>query len=244
MVAGKAYLVGAGPGAVKLLTVQAHEIIARAEVIVHDALVDRAILAIAPDPCQLYEVGKRGGQASWSQADIDRLLVELCQQGHQVVRLKSGDPFIFGRTASEIQALKLAGCDFEVVPGLSSATVAPLLASIPLTDPVLGSQFTVLTAHDLELHNWEALAKMAVLVVLMGGRQLPDICDRLIRYGKRPETPVAIIRWASQPQQQIWTGTLLNITRQIKDVKLSPCIIVIGETVGLRPYLQSGVPEP
>ena len=87
-------------------------------------------------------------------------------------------------------------------------------------------------------------AKMAVLVVLMGGRQLPDICDRLIRYGKRPETPVAIIHRASQPQQQIWTGTLLNITRQIQDVKLSPCIIVIGETVGLRPYLQSGVPEP
>jgi siroheme synthase len=159
-----------------------------------------------------------------------------------VIRLKSGDPFIFGRTTSEIQALKAAGCNFEVIPGLSSAMVAPLLASIPLTDPVLSSQFTVLTAHDLEIHNWEALAQMAVLVILMGGRALPEICDRLLRYGKRPETPVAIIRWASQPQQQIWEGTLLNITQHTKSEKLSPCIIVIGEVVGLRPYLEPANP--
>jgi uroporphyrin-III C-methyltransferase len=241
MATGKVYLVGAGPGAVELLTLQAHTLITQADVIVHDALINPDVLALAPPHCQCYEVGKRGGEVSWSQADIDQLLVDLCQRGHQVVRLKSGDPLIFGRTTSEIQALKGAGCGFEVVPGLSSATVAPLLASIPLTDPVLSSQFTVLTAHDLDLHNWEALAKMAVLVVLMGGRSLPEICDRLIRYGKRPETPVAVIRWASQPQQQTWLGTLLTITRQTQGIKRSPCIIIIGETVGLRQYLQ---PEP
>lgn len=232
------YLVGAGPGAVDLLTVRAHRLLTQAEVLVHDALINAEVLSLVAASCEIYEVGKRGGQVSWSQADINQLLVCLCQQGKRVVRLKSGDPFIFGRTTSEIQALKAAGCDFEVIPGLSSATVAPLLASIPLTDPVLGSQFTVLTAHDLELHDWGALARMSALVVLMGGRHLSEICDRLRRYGKRPETPVAVIRWASQPQQQIWIGTLLNIAQQTKAETLSPCIIVIGEVVGLRPYLQ------
>ncbi|MEM6837415.1 MAG: uroporphyrinogen-III C-methyltransferase [Cyanobacteria bacterium P01_C01_bin.120] len=236
--AGKVYLVGAGPGAIDLLTIRAHRLLSRAQVLVHDALVDEALLALVPATCKIQAVGKRGGQASWAQADIDRLLVKLCQQGQQVVRLKSGDPFIFGRTTAEIQALKAAGCDFEVVPGLSSATVAPLLTGIPLTDPVLSSQFTVLTGHDLEQQNWEALAKLSVLVILMGARNLGEICDRLIRYDKRPETPVAIIRWASQPQQQVWEGTLLNITQQTKGQKLSPCIVVIGEVVGLRPYLQ------
>lgn len=235
---GKVYLVGAGPGAVELLTVKAHQLLTQAEVLVHDALVNEQVLTLVPADCACHAVGKRGGQASWIQADIDQLLVNLCRQGQDVVRLKSGDPFIFGRTTSEIQALKAAGCDFEVVPGLSSATVAPLLAGIPLTDPVLSSQFTVLTAHDLEAHNWDALAKLSVLVILMGGRNLGEICDRLVRHGKRPETPVSIIRWASQPQQQIWDGTLLNIAQQTKGQKLSPCIIVIGEVVGLRPYLQ------
>jgi uroporphyrin-III C-methyltransferase len=221
-----------------LLTVRAHQLLTHSQVLVHDALINPEVLALVPPICTIYEVGKRGGQASWSQADIDRLLVDLCQQGQQVVRLKSGDPFIFGRTTSEIQALKSAGCRFEVVPGLSSATVAPLLAGIPLTDPVLSSQFAVLTGHDLEAHSWEALAQLSVLVILMGGRHLGEICDRLIRHGKRPETPTAIIRWASQPQQQTWEGTLLNIAQLTKGKQLSPCIIVIGEVVGLRPYLQ------
>lgn len=235
---GKVYLVGAGPGAIELLTVRAHQLLSTAEVLVHDALVNPEVLALLPAGCEIHAVGKRGGQASWAQTDIDQLLVALCRQGKQVVRLKSGDPFIFGRTTAEIQALKTAGCNFEVIPGLSSATVAPLLAGIPLTDPVLSSQFTVLTAHNLEQQNWDALAKLSVLVILMGGRNLGEICDRLIYHDMRPETPVSIIRWASQPQQQIWDGTLLNIAQQTKGQKLSPCIIVIGEVVGLRPYLQ------
>jgi uroporphyrin-III C-methyltransferase len=235
---GKVYLVGAGPGALELLTVKAHQLLTTAQVLVHDALVNEELLTLVPADCEVHAVGKRGGQASWAQADIDQLLVQLCQQGKDVIRLKSGDPFIFGRTTAEIQALKAAGCAFEVIPGLSSATVAPLLVGIPLTDPVLSSQFTVLTAHDLEQQNWDALAKLSVLVILMGGRNLGEICDRLLRHNKRPDTPVAIIRWASQPQQQIWEGTLLNITQHTKGQKLSPCVIVMGEVVGLRPYLQ------
>ncbi|MGD1905350.1 MAG: uroporphyrinogen-III C-methyltransferase [Leptolyngbyaceae cyanobacterium] len=239
MGAGKVYLVGAGPGAVEYLTVRAYQLLQTAEVLVHDALIGAELLALLPEPCDRINVGKRGGQPSPAQAEIDQRLVTLCQQGKQVVRLKSGDPFIFGRSASEIQALKAAGCDVEVVPGLSSALVAPLLAGIPLTDPVLSSQFVVLTAHDLDLHNWEALARMATLVILMGGRSLSDIAQRLIHWGKRGETPVAVIRWAGQPQQQIWSGNLLTIAQQTKGERLSPCIIVIGEVVGLQPYLNS-----
>jgi uroporphyrin-III C-methyltransferase len=235
---GTVYLVGAGPGAVDYLTVRGYRLLQAAEVLVHDALVDSALLDLLPAQCDRIDVGKRGGRPSPSQRAIDQILVDQCQRGKQVVRLKSGDPFIFGRTTSEIQALKAAGCPYEVVPGISSALAGPLLAGIPLTDPVLGSHFAVLTAHDLDLHNWEALAQLATLVVLMGGRHLAQICDRLIHWGKRPETPVAIIRWASQPQQHIWDGTLLNIAQRVKGEKLSPCIIVIGEVAALRRYLQ------
>jgi uroporphyrin-III C-methyltransferase len=234
---GKVYLVGAGTGNPDYLTVQAHRLLTQAQVLVLDALVPPEILTLVPTNCKIHQVGKRGGQPGWQQQAIDELLVHLCQQGKSVLRLKSGDPFIFGRVASEIQALKAANCPFEVIPGVSSALIAPLLAGIPLTDPVLSHHFAVLSAHDLDVHNWEALAQVATLVILMGSKALPDICDRLIHYGKRPETPVAIIRQASQPQQQIWVGTLLTITQQTKGVILSPCVIAIGEVVGLRPYL-------
>ncbi len=237
---GKVYLVGAGPGAVEHLTLKAHRLLQQAEALVHDALIDPAIVDLVPTTCDRYPVGKRGGQPSTEQATIDRLLVDLCQQGKQVVRLKSGDPFVFGRTTSEIQALQSAQCAYEVVPGLSTALAAPLLAGIPLTDAVLSSHFAVLTAHDLDLHNWDALAGLATLVILMGSKTLPDICDRLLSRGKRPETPVAIIRWASQPQQQLWEGTLLNIVQRTKGTSLAPCIIVIGEVAGLRPFLLPG----
>ena len=235
---GKVYIVGAGPGAVAYLTVRSHQILTQAEALVYDALVSSDLGALLPVGCERHDVGKRGGHPSPPQPEIDRLLVRLCQQGKQVVRLKGGDPFIFGRSTSEIQALKAAGCAFEVVPGVSSALAAPLLAGIPLTDPVLGSHFAVLTAHDLELHDWDALARLSTLVILMGGRSLPEICDRLVQRGKRPETPVAVIRWAGQPQQQVWVGNLLTIEQRTKGETLSPCVIAIGEVVGLHDYLQ------
>lgn len=234
---GKVYLVGSGPGDVRYLTVAAYELLQQAAVIVHDALVNPDILELLPSDCERIDVGKRGGRPSFPQADIDRLLVELCQQGRQVVRLKSGDPFIFGRATSEIQALRQANCAYEVVPGLSSALVAPLLAAIPLTDTVLSPGFAVVTAHDLALLDWRSLAQLPTLVILMGARQLPEIVRQLRQHGKRGETPIAIIRWASQPQQHIWQGTLLTIEQVTKGETLSPCVIVIGEVVGLRQYL-------
>lgn len=235
---GKVYLVGAGPGDVAYLTVKAYNLLAAAQVLVYDALVDAQLLQCVPPDCLKLDVGKRGGKPSTTQAQINKLLVKHCHQGKQVVRLKSGDPLIFGRCASEIEALKASGCDFELVPGISSALAAPLLAGIPLTDPVLSRTFAVLTAHEPEVLDWEALSRLETLVILMGGRHLPEIVHQLVGHGRSHLTPIAIIRWAGTPDQQIWTAQLGNILEQTTELSLSPSVIVIGEVVGLRKYLQ------
>ena len=236
---GKVYLVGAGPGDVAYLTVRAQQLLAAAEVLIYDALVDAQLMQLVTPSCLKLDVGKRGGQPSTPQAAINQLLVEHCLKGKQVVRLKSGDPFIFGRSTSEIQALMAAGCPFEVVPGISSALAAPLLAGIPLTDPVLSRCFAVMTAHNPDELDWEALARMQTLVILMGGQQLAEIVHQLLRHGRSLQTPVAVIRWAGCPQQQVWTAQLGNIIEQTVEVSLSPVVIVIGEVVELRTYLQN-----
>jgi len=234
---GKVYLLGAGTGDIRYLSVYGQRLLAEADALVYDALVNASLLQEISMGCEPYFVGKRGGAPSASQADINQLLVRLAQAGKRVVRLKSGDPFVFGRAAAEIQSLKAAACDFEVVPGLSSVLVAPLLAGIPLSDPVLSRGFGAFTAHDLDALDWAALARLDTLVFLMGGRQLQEICDRLIAHRKRPETPMAIVRWASQPQQQIWQGTLLSMPQIVGAQTLSPCVLIVGEVVGLRDYL-------
>jgi uroporphyrinogen III methyltransferase/synthase len=243
---GKIYLVGAGPGSVAHLTVQAQQLLTQANALVYDALVDPALLQLLPGDCETIHVGKRGGQPSVSQAEINQQLVTLCHQGKIVVRLKSGDPFIFGRATAEIQALRAAGCAFEVVPGLSSVLAAPLMANIPLTDPVMSHGFGVFTAHQPDVLDWATIGQIETLVFLMGGRHLPEICYQLQTHGKRGETPVAIIRWAGQPQQQLWTGTLLSVPQITKGLPLSPCIIVVGEVVNLREFVQPvlGKPQP
>lgn len=167
---GKVYLVGAGPGDVAYLTIKADNLLAMAQVLVYDALVDEQLLQRVSPDCLKIDVGKRGGKPSTPQAEINNLLVKFCQEGAFVVRLKSGDPFIFGRCTSEIAALKAAGCEFAVVPGISSAIAAPLLAGIPLTDPVMSRCFAVLTAHEPEALDWEALSRLDTIVILMGGK--------------------------------------------------------------------------
>ena len=235
---GIVYLVGAGPGDVAYLTVRAQQLLSVAEVLIYDALIDSQLLHLVPDNCIKLDVGKRGGKPSTVQAEINQLLIEYCQAGSQVVRLKSGDPFIFGRSAAEIEALVAADCAFEVVPGISSALAAPELVGIPLTDPVLSRCFAVLTAHEPDRLDWNALTPIQTLVILMGGQQLPEIVHQLLRHGRSLHTPVAIIRWAGTPNQQVWTATLSNIVEQTTGISLSPAVIVIGEVVGLRNYLQ------
>ncbi|MBW4646617.1 MAG: uroporphyrinogen-III C-methyltransferase [Goleter apudmare HA4340-LM2] len=235
---GKVYLVGAGPGDVAYLTVKAYNLLQQAEVLVYDALVDAQLLQCVPPSCLKLDVGKRGGKPSTTQAEINNLLVEQCQHGKQIVRLKSGDPLIFGRCTCEIEALKASNCEFEIVPGISSAFAAPLLAGIPLTDPVLSRCFAVFTAHEPDALDWEALSRLETLVILMGGKHLAEIIHRLLRQERSPLTPIAIIRWAGTQEQQVWTAQLGDILAQTAGLSLSPVVIVIGEVVRLRKYLQ------
>lgn len=236
---GKVYLVGAGPGNIEYLTIRAQQLLEQAEVLIYDALVDERLLTLVPPNCIQFDMGKRGGRPSPSQSEINQLMVEQCRQGKQVVRLKSGDPFIFGRATSEILALQEANCPFEVVPGISSALAAPLLAGIPLTDTVLSRGFAVVSAHEPEELDWEALARLETLVILMGTRHLGEIVKQLQRHKRSPVSPIAVIRACGRPEQQVWIGTLKDIVQQTTGVSLSPAVIVIGEVVGLRDYLRS-----
>ena len=235
---GKVYLVGAGPGNVNYLTIRAQQLLIKAEVLVYDALVDSQLLQQVPPECHKIDVGKRGGKSSTPQIEINQLLVEHCQLGKQVVRLKSGDPFIFGRCTAEITALIASNCDFEVVPGISSALAAPLLLGIPLTDPVLSRCFAVFTAHEPDELDWEALARIDTLVVLMGGQHLAEIVAQLAKHGRSLQTPIAIARWVSSPQERVWTSDLAHIVAQTTEISLTPVVMVIGEVVKLRTYLQ------
>ncbi|MEM9543219.1 MAG: uroporphyrinogen-III C-methyltransferase [Cyanobacteria bacterium P01_E01_bin.42] len=241
---GKVYLLGAGVGNLDSLTLKGDRLLRSAEVLIYDALIDdRLLLRVSPD-CLKLEVGKRGGKPSTSQAEINRLLIAYCSQGKRVVRLKSGDPLIFGRAREEVEGLQNAGCDFEIVAGISSALMAPLLAGIPLTDKDLSCCFTILTAHQPEIFDWEALAKIDTLVILMGGRNLGRIVEYLEKNGRSPSHPIAIIRNAGSLDQQVWRGTLGNIQEQTRGISLSPCIIVIGAVVSLQAMFQSLNPLP
>jgi len=231
---GKVYLVGAGIGGMDYLTMRAERVLQQAEVVVYDALVDEALLALVSSRCDRHFVGKRGGCPSTPQETINQLLVNTCQQGKVVVRLKSGDPLIFGRINLEIQALTTANCDYELIAGISSALAAPLLAGIPLTDKDLGRCFAVLSAHEPELLDWQSLARLDTLVILMGGQHLPEIVLNLQQNGRSPACPIAIIRQAGSSQQQQWFGTLETIVTQMQGTILSPAIIVIGELVNWR----------
>ncbi len=236
----KVYIVGAGPGDIAYLTVRARQILTQAEVLIYDALVDRELLTLVPDNCELVDVGKRGGKPSMLQAEIDLLLVEYAQTGRTVVRLKSGDPFIFGRVTAELDALIAVNCEYEVVPGLSTALVAPLLACIPLTDPVLSRGFAVVTAHLTDDLDWDALARIPTVVILMGARQLSEVVAQLIKHERSPGTPIAAIRWAGTPQQHVWVSDLAHIVTETEGIELSPAVIVVGQVVRLRQYLQCG----
>ncbi len=237
----KVYIVGAGPGDISYLTIRAQQILAQAEVLIYDALVDRGLLNLVPNTCVLVNVGKRGGQPSMLQAEIDLLLVEYAQTGRTVVRLKSGDPFIFGRVTAEIDALIAVNCDYEVVPGLSTALVAPLLACIPLTDPVLSRGFAVITAHLPDDLDWDALVRIPTVVILMGARQLDEIVAQLLKHDRSATTPIAIVRWAGTPQQQVWVSELGQIVAETAGIELSPAVIIVGQVVRLREYLKCGV---
>ncbi|BDA46524.1 Uroporphyrinogen-III C-methyltransferase [Coccomyxa sp. Obi] len=237
---GRAWLVGCGPGDVELLTLKAVKLIKAAEVILYDDLgTEAAMEEFASEDAVREYVGKRGGQKSMKQGEIDELLVRYCLQGKQVVRLKGGCPSVFSRCSSEIAALGQAGIPWELVPGISSALAGPLLAGFPLTDAQLGRSFAVTSAHDPGSIDWVAFRGVDTLVLLMSGRSLPAIVDGLVSSGWSPDTPVAVVRSAGLTDQATWLSQLHSILEATKDAgSLSPCVTVVGRVVSQAPGYQ------
>ncbi|MHB1709877.1 MAG: uroporphyrinogen-III C-methyltransferase [Acidimicrobiales bacterium] len=229
------HLVGAGPGDPDLLTVRAARLLSVAEVVVYDRLVTAAMLDLVPTEALLIDVGKAAGASPVTQQRINELLIEHGRTGRTVVRLKGGDPYVFGRGGEEAVALDAAGIPFDVVPGLSSALAAPAAVGIPVTMRNQSLSFTVVTGHEdpqaAGSVDWEALAATgSTLVILMGVGRIRTITQRLLAGGLSPATPVAVIHWATTARQQVLRTTLAEVS----DEALSPpSTIVVGAVAGL-----------
>lgn len=235
------YLTGAGPGDAKLITLRGLELIKKADCIVYDYLVNPDLLKFARHGCKLIYVGKKAGAHTLAQGKINQLLVKKARLHNTVVRLKGGDPFIFGRGAEEALYLKKNKIDFEIVPGVTSAIAVATYAGIPLTARSQNSTVGFITGNEDPLKkdsniNWDALAKaLGTMVFLMGIGNLEKIVQKLIASGKSPKTPVAIIRWGTTARQKTLTGNLKNIVQLAKKNKIAPpAIIVVGEVVKFR----------
>ncbi len=245
MTKAKVYLVGAGPGDPGLITVKGKECIEDAEVIIYDYLAASALLKHARKNAEIIYVGKKGGDHTLSQDEINALIAEKAKAGFRVCRLKGGDPFIFGRGGEEAEVLVAQGIPFEVVPGVTAAVAAAAYAGIPLTHRQLTATLAFVTGHE-DPHkeessiDWESLSRgIGTLVFYMGIKNLPDITQKLIAHGKSPDTPVALIRWGTTPGQQTVTGTLDDIAERVKKAGLkAPAIIVVGDVVQLRENLK------
>ena len=239
---GKVYLVGAGPGDPGLITVRGKSLLERAEVVVYDYLASKKLLKHVPAGAELIYVGKKGGvKHTHTQEEINQILVDNALAGKMVVRLKGGDPFIFGRGGEEVEKLYEAGAPFEVVPGVTSATAAATYAGIPITHRDYTASVSFITGHedpskDNSNVDWSKLATGAgTLVIYMGIKNLPIIVANLIKYGRDPKTPVAVVRWASTPEQRSVVGTLETITQVVADADIKPpALIIVGEVVKLR----------
>src|SRR5438132_67102 len=234
---GKVFLVGAGPGDPGLLTLRAAEVLASADVVATDALVAREIIERAPKTAEIIYVGKRSGAHAVPQEETNRLLIEKAREGKRVVRLKGGDPFVFGRGGEEAEELAAASIEFEIVPGISSAIAGPAYAGIPVTHRAHATSVTLVTGHesdDTTGVNWKALAELdGTIVFLMGIANLPMIVRKLREHGVPAARPVAIISKATTAQHRTVTGTLENIERLAAEIE-TPALIVLGGVVALH----------
>jgi len=242
--AGKVYLVGAGPGDPGLLTLKGKECLEAADVVLYDYLANPILLQYAPATAQRIYVGRRGRGQYQDQVDINRLLIEHAKEGNVVVRLKGGDPFVFGRGGEEAEAVAAAGIDFELVSGVTAAVAVPAYAGIPVTHRTLASTVTFVTGHEDPtkpgtLLEWPKLASTSgTLVFMMGMKNLPMIVRQLLSEGRQPGTPAAAIRWGTKTDQQTIVGTLGDIVSKTEAVHLEPpTVIVVGEVVRLRGLL-------
>ena len=239
---GHVWLVGAGPGDPGLLSVLALHALGAADVVVYDALVDPRILRLTRPSAVLDFAGKRGGRPSLSQPDISARLIRLAREGSRVLRLKGGDPCVFGRGGEEALALATAGVPFRIVPGITSGIAGLAYAGIPLTHRDTNSAVTFLTGHDSDGEvpgglDWRAIAQGSpVLVLYMASRHLPSIAARLIASGRRPEEPVAVISKATTAEQRVVVSTLADVATVAAGIE-APSIVVIGEVVRFRAAL-------
>jgi uroporphyrin-III C-methyltransferase len=239
---GRVYLVGAGPGDPDLLTLRAARLLAQAEVVVLDQLVSPEVQALIAPTAQRIDAGKQRNHHTLQQGEINALLVRLARQGRQVVRLKGGDPFIFGRGGEEAEALVDAGIAFEVVPGITAACGVSSYAGIPLTHRDHAQSCTFVTGHvkdgGAEL-DWAALARpRQTVVIYMGLSGLARICAELIAHGVSPEMPAAVVQQGTTPGQRVVSGTLASLAARVEAAGLrSPCLTIVGEVVRLRQRL-------
>lgn len=243
---GKVYLVGAGPGDPGLLTIKGLECMRRADVVVYDRLVHPAILCHARPGAELIYVGKESSRHTMKQDEINQLLVDKAREGKTVVRLKGGDPFVFGRGGEEAEALVEAGIEWEEVPGITSAIAAPAYAGIPVTHRGIVSSLGIVTGHERSDQSdesdrlrWDALAGLNTIVFLMGVENLPKITSELLENGRDPSTPVALVRWGTRAEQETLVGTLADIAEKVREAGFkAPAVTVVGDVVNLREKLR------
>ena len=241
---GIVYLLGAGPGDPGLMTVRGRELVEAAEVLVYDALSSAELLNWAPAACERIFVGKRASRHALPQEEINALLVKLGRAGKKVVRLKGGDPYVFGRGGEEADALHEAGVPFEVIPGITSAIAGPAYAGIPVTHRKYCTQFTVFTGHE-DVNKKESSLDLKGIagaqgtkIMLMGMQKLADVCEALTGYGQEPSTPAAAIQWATTGIQRTVTGTVRTLPAKVQKAGLgAPAVVVIGDVVKERDSL-------
>jgi uroporphyrin-III C-methyltransferase len=233
---GIVYIVGGGPGDPGLITVKGLECLRRADVVLYDRLAPSELLDETPLHAELIDVGKEPKRHRRSQGEINDLLIEKAREGKTVVRLKGGDPFVFGRGGEECQALAEAGIPYEVVPGVSSAIAVPAYAGIPVTQRGVTTAFTVVAGHTVGSDSdidWDAVSRIGTIIFLMGVEHLPQIVNQLLVHGRAGDTPAALIEQGTTPGQIVVTGKLENILEKSEDIH-PPATLVVGEVVRLR----------
>jgi uroporphyrinogen III methyltransferase/synthase len=239
---GKVFLVGAGPGDIGLITIKAMDKLKTADVVVYDRLINEELLSFCKKDCELIFVGKESGYHPIEQERITEILVSKSKEGLDVVRLKGGDPFVFGRGSEEAMELKIAGIKFEIIPGITSGLAAPMYSGIPITQRNLITQCIFVTAHECPDKpgtqvEWKKLAKLknTCLIIYMGASRIESITTKLIQHGMSPTTPAAVIENGTLPIQRTITSQLDKIANEFKEQEFhAPVIIMISETISLR----------